>query len=169
MYLLNLESWIYWLQLNVTRTLIHAETRTVRVAQKTSDCHSIGFRFTSIRVVCIKGQLGVPLTVYPWCLLSSLGILGDEKTHKYPRAIGLFIGISYHDGVRWARGTSNELPWLFPFRLIILGLSLCPPFIAGPDSIGKTFLCYPARTQILDVPKTDLWLFEFSRVLNVTY
>ena len=25
----------------------------------------------------IKGQLGVPLTVYPWYLLSSLGILGD--------------------------------------------------------------------------------------------
>ncbi len=26
----------------------------------------------------IKGQLGVPLTVYPWYLLCSLGILGDN-------------------------------------------------------------------------------------------
>ena len=25
----------------------------------------------------IKGQVGVPLTVYPWYLLCSLGILGD--------------------------------------------------------------------------------------------
>ena len=25
----------------------------------------------------VKGQLGVPLTVYPWYLLCSLGILGD--------------------------------------------------------------------------------------------
>ena len=25
----------------------------------------------------IKGQLGVPLTMYPWYLLDSLGILGD--------------------------------------------------------------------------------------------
>ena len=32
----------------------------------------------------IKGQLGVPLTVYPWCLLRFVGILGDEKTHKIP-------------------------------------------------------------------------------------
>ena len=27
--------------------------------------------------VNVKGQLGVPLTVYPWYLLCSLGILGD--------------------------------------------------------------------------------------------
>ena len=26
----------------------------------------------------IKGQWGVPLTVYPWYLLCSLGILGDN-------------------------------------------------------------------------------------------
>ena len=36
----------------------------------------------------IKGQLGVPLTVYPWYLLCPLGILGDFFTHKYPRDIG---------------------------------------------------------------------------------
>ncbi len=28
-------------------------------------------------LTCIKGQLGVPLTMYPWYLLDSLGILGD--------------------------------------------------------------------------------------------
>ncbi len=41
----------------------------------------------------IKGQLGVPLTVYPWYLLCSLEIRGD-LTHKYPlnRA---YIGISH--------------------------------------------------------------------------
>ena len=37
-----------------------------------------------------KGQLGVPLTVYPWYLSYSLGILGDY-THKYPRVIGLIF------------------------------------------------------------------------------
>ena len=45
----------------------------------------------------IKGQLGVPLTRYPWYLLCSLGILGD------------YIGIS-HDGVRWDRGASLPTP-----------------------------------------------------------
>ena len=29
------------------------------------------------KVANIKGQWGVPLTVYPWYLLCSLGILGD--------------------------------------------------------------------------------------------
>ena len=39
--------------------------------------------------VLFKGQLGVPLAVYPWYLLcSTLGFLGII-THKYPRAIGL--------------------------------------------------------------------------------
>ena len=55
----------------------------------------------------IKGQLGVPLTVHPWYLLFSLGILGDEKTHKYPldRA---YIGISHRGTLRYVgRGTSN--------------------------------------------------------------
>ena len=46
-----------------------------------------------------KGQLGVPLTMYPWYLLDSLGILGDEKTHKYPRAIGLIFGDFPFSGV----------------------------------------------------------------------
>ncbi len=50
----------------------------------------------------IKGQLGVPLTVYPWYLLCSLGILGD-----YNPLYRAYIGIS-HDGVRWDRGTSNR-------------------------------------------------------------
>ena len=27
----------------------------------------------------LKGQLSVPLTVYPWYLVCSLGILGDYK------------------------------------------------------------------------------------------
>ncbi len=30
---------------------------------------------------CIKGQWGVPLTVYPWYLLCSLGILGDYNPY----------------------------------------------------------------------------------------
>ena len=34
----------------------------------------------------------VHVRVLPWYLLCSLGILGDEKTHKYPRAIGLIEG-----------------------------------------------------------------------------
>ena len=29
-------------------------------------------------LVSVKGQWGVPLTVYPWYLLCSLGILGDN-------------------------------------------------------------------------------------------
>ena len=59
----------------------------------------------------LKGQFGVPLTyVYPLYLLCFLGILGDEITHKYPRAKkGLYYGIS-HDGVRWAQGTSLPIP-----------------------------------------------------------
>ena len=40
---------------------------------------------------------------------SSLAILGDEKTHKYP-LYSAYIGIS-HDWVRWARGTSLPIPW----------------------------------------------------------
>ena len=32
------------------------------------------------RDATIKGQLGVPLTVYPWYLLCSLGILGDYNS-----------------------------------------------------------------------------------------
>ena len=32
----------------------------------------------SVDSECIKGQWGVPLTVYPWYLLCSLGILGDN-------------------------------------------------------------------------------------------
>ena len=31
------------------------------------------------KVRYIKGQLGGPLTVYPWYLLCSLGILGDSN------------------------------------------------------------------------------------------
>ena len=30
-----------------------------------------------VSMASLKGQLGVPLTVYPWYLLCSLGILGD--------------------------------------------------------------------------------------------
>ena len=37
----------------------------------------------------IKGQLGVPLTVYPWYLLCSPGILGD-----YNLAKGFPIGVT---------------------------------------------------------------------------
>ena len=33
--------------------------------------------WSSGNVAGVKGQLGVPLTVYPWYLLCSLGILGD--------------------------------------------------------------------------------------------
>ena len=50
-----------------------------------------------------------PLTVYPWYLLCSLGIIGDNlpmNTHYIYRAS---IGI-YHDGIRWARGTSLPIP-----------------------------------------------------------
>ena len=35
----------------------------------------------------------------------NLGILRDEKTHKYP-LYRAYIGIS-HDGVRWARGPTS--------------------------------------------------------------
>ena len=46
----------------------------------------LGFHFDILRALwkpmikaaCIKGQWGVPLTVYPWYLLCSLGILGDN-------------------------------------------------------------------------------------------
>ena len=42
----------------------------------------------------LKGQLGVPLPVYPWYLLcSTLGFLGII-THKYP-LYGAYIGISH--------------------------------------------------------------------------
>ena len=38
----------------------------------------LGYRvWRQARNVAFKGQLGVPLTVYPWHLLCSLGILGD--------------------------------------------------------------------------------------------
>ena len=37
------------------------------------------------------------------------GILGDEKTHKYP-LYRAYIGIS-HDRVHWNRGTSLPIPW----------------------------------------------------------
>ena len=53
----------------------------------------------------IKGQLGVPLTVYPWYLLCSLGILGDEKTHKFPRDIRLIVRDFTFSGVRWDQVT----------------------------------------------------------------
>ena len=60
----------------------------------------------------VKGQLGVPLTVYPWYLLcSTLGFLGII-THKYPRDIDLYrayIGISH-------RGT---LPGVHPTILLV--------------------------------------------------
>ncbi len=42
------------------------------------------------QLAMVKGQLGIPLTVYPWYLLCSLGILGDNlpiNTHYY------YIGI----------------------------------------------------------------------------
>ena len=38
------------------------------------------------------------------------GILGDQKTHKYPRAIGLFCRDFPFSGVCWGRGTSLPIP-----------------------------------------------------------
>ena len=53
-----------------------------------------------------KGQLGVPLTVYPWYLLCSLGILGDNlprNTH-----VGLIVrDFPWRGPTLVARGTSN--------------------------------------------------------------
>ena len=49
--------------------------------------------FSSWWLCKIKGQLGVPLTVYPWSLLCSLGFLGII-THKYPLSRA-YIGISH--------------------------------------------------------------------------
>ena len=44
----------------------------------------------------VKGQLGVPLTVYPWYLLCSLGIQGflGIITHKY-QLYRAYIGIPH--------------------------------------------------------------------------
>ena len=56
----------------------------------------------------IKGQLGVPLTVYPWYLLCSLGILGDYN--PWISTIYGYIGISHRGYV--GRGTSN-----YPLRI----------------------------------------------------
>ena len=36
-----------------------------------------GLNVGELLVAFLKGQLGVPLTVYPWYLLCSLEILGD--------------------------------------------------------------------------------------------
>ena len=44
------------------------------------------------KTLTFKGQLGVPLTVYPWYLLCSLRILGDQN--KIP-IIWAYIGISH--------------------------------------------------------------------------
>ena len=44
--------------------------------------------------VNIKGQLGVPLTVYPRYLLCSLGILGSFSSTKHP-LYRAYIGISH--------------------------------------------------------------------------
>ncbi len=63
-----------------------------------------------------KGQLGVPLAVYPWYLLCSLGILGDYNfiTHKYP-LYRAWKGIS-HRGV--LVGVHPTIPWnvFSPYR-----------------------------------------------------
>ena len=48
----------------------------------------------------LKGQLGVPLTVYPWCICIYCvlwGFLGI-KTHKYPLyRVYIYIGISHKE------------------------------------------------------------------------
>ena len=47
--------------------------------------------YRHFHISSFKGQLGVPLTVYPWYLLrSTLGFLGII-TDKYPRDIGLIV------------------------------------------------------------------------------
>ena len=41
-----------------------------------------------VPILIFKGQVGVPLTVYPWYLCILQGFL-EIITHKYPRDIGL--------------------------------------------------------------------------------
>lgn len=61
---------------------------------------------------------------YPWYLLSSLGILGDEITHNYPLIWGLFFEISCTTGgPRWAPGyihlsPQNQQENLFPWAVL---------------------------------------------------
>ena len=84
-------------------------------------------------------RTGLPLTyVYPWYLLcSTLGFLGIIA-HKYP-LYRAYIGISYHNGVRFARGTSLPIPWFyavffFPLRSTAIQLRMYShtfPYVAN--------------------------------------
>ena len=54
-----------------------------------------------VHLPSFKGQLGV----------FNLGILGDEITHKYPRAIGhINRDFPFSGVIRWARGAVGSLP-----------------------------------------------------------
>lgn len=56
-------------------------------------------------------RTGVPLTyVYPWYVLCSRRIVGDEKDHKYPLHRAILQG--FPRWVRWDQGTSN-----FPLKV----------------------------------------------------
>ena len=63
----------------------------------------------AMQVAGIKGQLGVPPTVYPWYLLcSTLGFLGII-THKYPLQRA-YIGISHRGTLV---GVHPTIPWRY--------------------------------------------------------
>ena len=79
-----------------------------------------------------KGQLGVPLKVYPWYLLCSLGVLGDyNPIYTQHRAyIGIFdrgtlVGV--HPTISWNIPPANYHPFL-DLLDILFGLHLLGSF-----------------------------------------
>ena len=91
-----------------------------------------------------QGTIGcTPNSVPMVFIVFNLGILGDEKTHKYPLYIGL-IDRDFPFGVRWARGTSK-----YPFNplcsVVILEWVLLrgwPPNTVGRYSIIRRYRCF---------------------------
>ena len=90
------------------------------------------YTFLLKRRTPLKGQLGVPLTVYPWYLLcSTLGFLGII-THKYP-LYKAYMGISHRGALVEVHPT---IPWstiLRPQKEPMLDSmssiwSICSPF-----------------------------------------
>ena len=70
-----------------------------------------------------KGQLGVPLTVYPWYLLCSLGIY----THKYPQihptipwCLCSYVIYTTQKGPSWVHVTDVIVAKVFHFHLLLV-------------------------------------------------
>ena len=110
----------------------------------------------------VKGQLGVPYpTVYPWYLLCSRGIFGDEKTHP-------------------------DIPWRRRHFLIPIACPLADA--TGSSSLGLlheeslasrrkgvVYRCYPEnltletsrKSPLIEKKKKNMWLNQSSMTLGL--